>query len=271
MFPFLFQIGKYPFPPTYGVIVALTVVACYFMVRVYARWEGIDPKKAADGILTAALVGFLGAKLLEVAVSWRKVVDDPKQFLIIMGLSGGVFLGGLLSALFFGLWWMKRMNVSGLLTLDLVGMTGCLSMALARWACFASGCCHGKPTTLPWGVTFPEIAHKLHAALPYGPVHPTQLYESFGSAIVFAFLYRFYQRHKRFHGQVGALFLIIYGVMRYLIEFFRGDSARGFLFGGLLSTSQFICVFLILGGLAGYLYLARRHRLSGAPDWKAAR
>lgn len=272
MFPFLFQIklGGFIFPvPTYGVIVLITTITCTLIVRIYARWEGFDPKKTSEGILFSALIGLIGGKVMEVLVSWEKILHDPKQFLMIMLLSGGVFLGGLISALVFGLWHLGKLGIPRLLTLDLVALTACLAMAMARWACFASGCCHGQPTTMPWGVTFPEIAHKLHANIPYGPIHPTQIYMSLNSAIIFIILLWVY-RHKRYHGQIGTLYLFLYGIGRFIIEHYRGDANRGFLFGGLLSTSQFLCLFMIVGGAIGWILLARRHRLSGAPDWKRA-
>jgi phosphatidylglycerol:prolipoprotein diacylglycerol transferase len=65
-------------------------------------------------------------------------------------------------------------------------------------------------------------------------------------------------RKKSFNGQVFCSYLVFYGVARFLLEFFRGDLGRGFVFGGLLSTSQFISLFIVPAGILGYLYFRKQ-------------
>jgi phosphatidylglycerol:prolipoprotein diacylglycerol transferase len=133
---------------------------------------------------------------------------------------------------------------------------------VARWGCFFSGCCWGKPTDLPWAVTYPPLARQLHAGLPAVPVHPTQIYLSLNSLAIFLILVVIY-RGKRFHGQIIMTYLMLYSVSRFFIEFVRGDAGRGFVFGGLLSTSQFIGIILLVVAVAFYLVLARKARRRG--------
>ena len=93
------------------------------------------------------------------------------------------------------------------------------------------------------------------------PLHPTQLYESLATFLLFLYLmWRLSRKH--FTGQIILEYLILYSVFRFVIEFFRDDE-RGFLFGGLLSTSQFIGILTILGSLAAFYFL--RHRTREAP------
>ena len=77
-------------------------------------------------------------------------------------------------------------------------------------------------------------------------------------------------RHKRFHGRIISVYVLLYAITRFFLEFVRGDADRGFVFGGRLSTSQ--CLGLVLAVAAGVAYriLDTRHRLSGEPDWRPA-
>jgi phosphatidylglycerol:prolipoprotein diacylglycerol transferase len=140
-----------------------------------------------------------------------------------------------------------------------------LGQAIGREGCFAAGCCWGKPTTLPWGVEFGELAHRITGVPVDVHLHPTQLYESFASALLFLFLYRLHRR-KRFTGEVIAAYAVLYGLIRFLIEFVR-DDPRGDIFGLTsltgLSTSQLISLFVIVGGI---IFLVRRRRRANRED-----
>ena len=87
------------------------------------------------------------------------------------------------------------------------------------------------------------------------PLHPVQLYEAAVCLLLFVLLVRL-TRHKRFDGEVIIAYTLAYAIARFVIEYFRGDADRGFVFGGLLSTSQFIAT--ILGPVAIVLWLVRR-------------
>lgn len=267
MKPVLFHLGALPIPG-YGVMAVLAFCACYVMVRHFSRLEGWRSSTLVDAIAYSAFAGFFSAKALYLLVSWGEIVRHPRPFLLVL-TSGGVYLGGLIGGIAFGVWWFRRQRIPGAMALDILALTGALGIGIARWGCFLSGCCHGRPTELPWAVTFPETARALHAGLPAVPVHPTQVYLSLNSLAIFALLAWFYRR-KRFHGAVAGLYLVLYGFTRFFIEFARGDEIRGHVFGGVLSTSQLISLAVIAAGAALYLLLARRHRLSGAPDWTPA-
>ena len=86
------------------------------------------------------------------------------------------------------------------------------------------------------------------------PLHPVQIYESLASLILFFILWEWIKR-KQFDGQVFILYLALYSCMRFVIEFFRGDVERGFVLGGLLSTSQSISLVLIIIAIGLFFYL----------------
>jgi phosphatidylglycerol:prolipoprotein diacylglycerol transferase len=111
-----------------------------------------------------------------------------------------------------------------------------------------AGCCYGKPTTLPWGVTFTNEAAERLVGTPLDiPLHPTQLYEAGVELINFAILI-WLGRRQSFRGQIIGAYLFLYGVERGTIEFFRGDPGRTLMFHNSISLMQLVSVDLICAG-----------------------
>jgi phosphatidylglycerol:prolipoprotein diacylglycerol transferase len=169
--------------------------------------------------------------------------------------NGGLaYYGGLVAATITGVMFLRREHFPVGKGIDIVGAVLPLGIFFGRLGCFLGGCCFGSPTDPPLGLVFPPgsaasyeqfeaglLADKNLASLP---VHPTQLYESFGCLAIAAFLLLWLHPRKRFDGQVLLMFLILYAVLRFAIEFVRADD-RGALFG--LSTSQLIGVAIVAG------------------------
>ena len=117
-----------------------------------------------------------------------------------------------------------------------------LAQAFGRIGCFFAGCCYGKETHSHFGIAFPE-----HSLAPAGiPLVPTQLISSLGDFCIFLVLFKLYN-DKKLRPQTAAWYLILYSIGRFMIEFLRGDVERGFI--GILSTSQFISIFVCLVGI----------------------
>jgi phosphatidylglycerol:prolipoprotein diacylglycerol transferase len=139
-----------------------------------------------------------------------------------------------------------------------------VGQAIGRLGCFAAGCCHGRPTDVAWAVTFRDIYATRAVGTPIDtPLHPTQLYESAAAFLIFGFLLWLAAR-KKFDGQVVLAYVVLYSITRFVIEFYRGDAARGAVFNGMLSTSQFIAIVLVLAAALVYPYLARRRQRAAA-------
>jgi phosphatidylglycerol:prolipoprotein diacylglycerol transferase len=166
---------------------------------------------------------------------------------------GLVFYGGLLLTVGVTLAYMKWHRLPLWKWADLFSPPIALGLFFGRIGCFLAGCCYGKETSLPWGVIFkdPNSLARLSVSL-----HPTQLYEAAGCLVLFFFL-RWKEEKKAFDGQIFWLFLLLYAVLRFLIETVR-DDPRGFLFHGLLSTSQGIGIFLGILSLFMLFYLRRK-------------
>lgn len=267
MYPFLFQIGPIPVP-SYGVFAGIALIVAMLAARRVASIEGRDPQETMDTMFWSIMVGLVGARVLEAVINWERYFATPGGLRLLV-FSTGVFVGGFVAAIAFGGYRFHRTGLPALQGLDILAPVAAIIEALGRWGCFFSGCCWGTPTDLPWAVTFPETAQHIHRGLPGVPLHPTQLYFSLNGFVLLGIVIYVYA-HKRFHGQVITVFTALYAVSRFLLEYVRGDAERGFVLGGLLSTSQLISIGLFFVGVAGYVALDRRHRASGEPDWKPA-
>ena len=267
MCPILFHLGPIPVP-SYGVFAAIALVVAMLAVRKVAAIENRDPQETMDTMFWSIMVGLVGARVLEAAINWERYFATPGGLRLLV-FSTGVFFGGLVSALAFGAWRFHRTGLPVLQGLDILAPVAAITEAVGRWGCFLSGCCWGTPTDLPWAVTFPAVAQHLHRGLPGVPLHPTQIYFSLNGFLLLGIVVWVYAR-KRFHGQVITVFVALYAISRFLLEYVRGDAERGFVLGGLLSTSQLVALGLFVAAVAGYVALDRRHRVSGEPDWKPA-
>ena len=258
MFPRLIRIGSF-YLPTYGVVLAIAYLVGIWMLRRKARDEGLPEQKIFDFSLYVLAAAILGAKALLVIVEWRHYVENPRSLVEVLR-SGGVFYGGLIAATAVGIGYMKKHRLPAWKIADMGAPSIALGEAIGRWGCFAAGCCYGKPTDGPLGVRFTDpFAHDA-VGTPLGvPLHPTQIYLSVNAFLIFLILQWAYRR-RTFDGEVFWLYILLYAITRGLIENFRGDSVRGFLVPGVLSTSQFIGLIGAAAAVGMLVFLSRRRR-----------
>ncbi len=213
--------------------------------------EGVNASLIYDLGLYLALSALAGAKLLLFITDFQYYLDNPNEIFSLSSFrAGGVFYGGFLAAVLVAIWFSRKHKISFKKLADLFSPGIALGLAIGRLGCFSSGCCYGRPTHVPWAATFTNPYSQQIVGVPLNiPLHPTQLYESAACFLIFLFLWR-HLKNRRFQGQTFILFLFLYSVTRFIIEFFRGDEDRGIWFNGLLSTSQIISLGLcVLGGL----------------------
>ena len=254
MFPRLLHLGNFNLP-TYGVMAALGLVFGLLLIVKLGREQGIDPDKLWNLGIIAILSGVLGSKILMVLVDFGYYSEHPREVFALSTLqAGGVWSGGLLLALVMCVWYMRRNQMPVLASCDVFVPGLALGHAFGRIGCFAAGCCWGRETHVPWAVTFHNPLAAQIVGTPLGvPLHPTQLYEFVLELLNCVFLV-WLLRRKRFEGEILGAYLIIYGIGRYFIEFFRGDPGRGQLFG-FMSDTQGIAILLVIAG--GLLWLRR--------------
>jgi phosphatidylglycerol:prolipoprotein diacylglycerol transferase len=244
---------------TYGVLLAIAFLAGLWIAGRQAKKAGLDANRITDMAVYVLIAGLVGAKLLLLVVEWSYFSKNPRELLSIFQ-SGGVFYGGLLGALPVAWWYIRRHSLPGWRTADVLAPGVALGQGLGRLGCFAAGCCFGRPADVPWAVTFRDPYATRTVGTPLDTaLHPTQIYESLAVFAIFGFLLWLSSR-RTFDGQVMLAYVALYSVVRFLIEFYRGDAARGTVFGGMLSTSQFIAILLVLGAALLYPYAARRNK-----------
>jgi phosphatidylglycerol:prolipoprotein diacylglycerol transferase len=216
----------------------------------------VDPEKILDLCLYIILAAVAGSRLLYVATRPDYFLAHPLE--VVMIWKGGlVFYGGFLGAALAALLYVRRQGLPLGKCADIAALALPLGHCLGRIGCFMAGCCYGKPSDLPWAVTFshPE------ALAPLGiPLHPTQLYHAFGNLIIFLSLL-FLRRHKRFDSQLFWLYLIFYGMIRSLLEVFRGDD-RGAVLLDLFSLSQVLGVTIAVVSAGVFFALWKQNRAS---------
>lgn len=234
MHPVLLKIGFLTIH-TYGLFVALAVLAAMWMGARLAKARQIPPEKVMDMTSYAVLVGFLGARLLYVVLNPSFFRGDWLGVLRVWE-GGLVFYGGFIGALATIFVYIRRHKLPAGVIFDILAVVAPLGHAIGRMGCFSAGCCYGEPSDLPWAVTFTD---PLTLAYPTDiPLHPTQLYSVIANLLIFTVLLILYRR-AACSGRLFLVYMFIYGIVRTIIEMFRNDL-RGFLFDGMLSTSQAI-------------------------------
>ena len=267
MYPELFHIGSFPIN-TYGVLLALAFLSALLLAARLAARDGLPRERIYDLGLWMLLAALLGSKILMLWTepSYR---ENPWQLVSLDFLrSGGVFYGGFIGAVVVGYILMRRYGLPWWKTADAFAPGIALGLGLGRQGCFAAGCCWGKPTSLPWGVRFTELGHEITGVPIDTHLHPTQLYESAAAFLIFFFLLWLHRR-RRFDGQVILLFAVLYGVVRFCVEFLR-DDPRGDIAGLTtltgLSTSQMISLIIGTGSLVLLIMRWRRAASSLNPQ-----
>ncbi|MFQ6083913.1 MAG: prolipoprotein diacylglyceryl transferase [Candidatus Aminicenantia bacterium] len=262
MFPVLIKIGPLTIH-TYGFLMALGVLLGLIFIFWQAKKQELPSNKLADLAFYAILISLFGAKVFLFFGNFSYYTTYPKEILS-MARSGGVFQGGLIFGFLFTLWFLKKNKLPAWKVADIVAPALALGHSIGRLGCFSAGCCYGRASSLPWGVTFKsEYAHSLTGIPINFPIHPTQLYEAILNFLNFLVLFVILKK-KKFEGQVFALYLINYSIIRYFVEFYRGDhSQQAFLIKGLspytsLSTFQLICIIGFIFGIFLYRFLKKK-------------
>jgi len=245
----LIHLGPVPLY-AYGTLLALAFIIGIRVAQVRARPRGVSPDLVLDLSLYILIGAIVGSRLLHVAANWGDYRPAPAGIFKIW--EGGLsFQGGVIGAILFGAWFLRNKKISFWTMADIVIPSVPLGQALGRIGCFLNGCCYGRPTGLPWGITFPPDSF---AAQEYGPVHhihPAQLYSAAANLLVFALLLIYSKRDRR-AGETLCLYGVLSGSVRFGLEFLRGDEPPAW---GPLTLYHLISLGIVAAalGLWGYL------------------
>ncbi len=253
MHPVLIRIGPLTIH-TYGFFIAIGFLTALWLAAREARKQGIPSARIFDLCFYILLAAIVGSRLFFILINAEHYLRHPLDA-IKLWEGGLVFYGGMILAIPVTLWYVKKFGVNVWVTADIFAPPIAIGHAIGRLGCLAAGCCYGKAAeNLPWGIIFtdPECLAPTNVKL-----HPTQLYESAGELLIFVALIALRNR-KTFNGELFMVYLACYAVLRFIVEFFRGDAGRGFLAEG-LSLSQGISTLLFIAGVAGFIALRKRH------------
>ena len=264
MFPRIFSTDFFVLH-TFGVFLAAAYLAALWWLLRGAKREGLKSDSIAGLGMWIVIGAIVGAKALMVVRFYRDYVANPADLWSLATLqSAGDFYGGFIGAILAALIYFRRHpELPAWETADLCAPAIALGQAIGRIGCFMAGDDYGRPTDLPWAVTFRHPDAADIGGAPLGiPLHPVQLYESLACLVLFFVLVRL-ARNKKFDGEIILAYSSLYALARYFLEFLRGDADRGFVLGGLLSTSQAIAVVTLV--ICILLFMKRKPRITRIP------
>jgi phosphatidylglycerol:prolipoprotein diacylglycerol transferase len=253
----LIKIGDQEFITLYGLCIAIGVLCCVLILFKFAKGrvkDGFIDFLFYNGIASIA-IGFFSATLFQSVYNFidaRKINPNAK-----FELGGMTFIGGLIGGVvtFLTIYFIFRKKFENRLV-DIISLLPCcilVAHGFGRIGCFFAGCCYGVRTDSFLGVQFPFLDYK---------VHPTQLYEAVFLFVMCAVCLYLYLKKGFKHNL--SLYLVTYGIFRFLIEYIRGDDRGGFIPG--ISPSQFWSILMVVAGVAVYFlleyaYKARKKQL----------
>lgn len=244
----------------------LTYLVAFGLFMLLARLRVAQPWHAAagwrrediDDLLVWGVAGVVIGGRLGYVLFYKPgyYFDNPLEVFAVWK-GGMAFHGGMLGVIAAMAWWARRRRRHWLDVTDLIAPCVPVGLASGRIGNFINGELWGRPAdpALPWAMVFPQSGSDL-------PRHPSQLYQFALEGLLLAALLWLYARRPRPTGQVSGAFLVGYGTLRFVVEYFRepdaflGLQALGF------SRGQWLCVPMVAIGVALWLWGARRGALA---------
>ncbi|MEO6033933.1 MAG: prolipoprotein diacylglyceryl transferase [Verrucomicrobiota bacterium] len=248
MHPIAIYIGKYPVH-WYGIFVATGFLLGIWTASRRGLRNAIPPETVMDFAPWLMLGVIAGARILHVITYWREEFANKPWTEVFMVQHGGlVFYGGFFGAVIATLIYTRWKKIPVFKFADVLAPSISLGHAFGRIGCLMTGCCFGKECHAPWAIYFP-VGHATHpSGSPALPVHPAQIYETLLNFALYFFLVWLYRR-KKFDGQIFAVYLLAYAVLRSFVEMFRADyQPSEYFFNGAISPGQFVSIGIFLAG-----------------------
>jgi phosphatidylglycerol:prolipoprotein diacylglycerol transferase len=255
MQPVLFKIGSFPVH-SYGVMFAVAFLIATYIAARRAEKEGIPSQTIFSlGLLlmVSAIVGARVFHILQHTRSYGFLTNIAEIW--ESGLSGLAFYGGFILALVVGSVYIRWGGLSVAGVMDILAPSLMLGTGIGRVGCFLAGCCFGKPTSLPWGVTFPESSMVTLELGRMEKIHPTQLY-SFVSLLVIFFILLVLRKHMKIKGMLFLVSILMYSVHRFFIDLLRYYTPDERM--GSLATSQVMSIIAAIVSIAIMIFLNTR-------------
>ena len=221
MHPILFHIGPFEVR-AWGIMVVLGIIVGTLLISRLARKTGfIKEEQVLDFVIYAVVAAIIGARIWEVAFSWQAYVNNPLDALKFW--NGGLSIqGGILGGLLFAIWFVKKHRIDFWEFADLLAPGLILGQGIGRIGCFLNGDAFGIPTKSIFGVSY-QTGTPAFAAYGSTPLFPAELFEAGGDMAILVILL-FMIKKKPTRGIVILTYFILYSLLRFVLEFWRGDS-----------------------------------------------
>jgi len=254
MHPTLVHLGPLPLH-SYGFMLALSFFLGILLASRRAPARGISPDVVFDTALVIVFASILGARALYVVFHLEEM-SSPLDMIALW--SGGLTMyGGVLAAMAAAFYYLRRRRVRFLAMADVMAPSLGLGLGLTRIGCFLNGCCYGRPTTGPLGVHFPPDSY-VTRMFGDAALHPAQLYSSVTGLLILGILL-LADRKRGPEGRIFGLYLMLDGVGRFILDFFRSYEANAYIVGG-LTVNQIIAVGLVALGVITLVMGAKQPR-----------
>ena len=225
----------------YGIFIGIGAMLAITLGEKLGKKNGLKEGLITDFAIYALIFGILGARLYYVIFEWDYYSNHLDEILSIR--NGGLAIyGGILTGIVVATIFSKIKKVSLVKILDSIAPGVVLAQGIGRWGNFTNGEAHGEVTNVPWAILVDGKR-----------VHPTFLYESIIDVSIFLLLYFYFDKKKKFDGQITALYLIFYGLGRFFVEGMRTDS----LYLGPIRISQLVSLVLVVCGVV-YFVIKRK-------------
>ena len=227
----------------YGILIATGALLGVLMGDKLAKEEGLKENIVSDFILIGIIPSVIGARIYYVIFEWSYYKDHINEIFAIR--NGGLAIyGAIITGLIIAYIYSNKKDVEFFKLIDVMSPGLALGQGIGRWGNFINMEAHGGPTDLPWGIMVDGVK-----------VHPTFLYESIVDISLALFLYFYLSKHKKFDGQMIAVYGIVYGIGRFFIEGMRTDS----LYIGGIRVSQLVSLVFIALGI--YIYIIKGRKI----------
>ncbi|OQA89507.1 MAG: Prolipoprotein diacylglyceryl transferase [Elusimicrobia bacterium ADurb.Bin231] len=237
MHPLLLQIGFLKIH-TYGVFVAIAFFVSYKILIRYASGIGVEREKMETMVFWTFIISILGARIHYVLYFLKDFIASPLEIFKIWN-GGLVFFGGFIGGLTGAVYFIRKYGLRFDQMSDILAIALSIGQAIGRLGCFFAGCCYGTRCSGIFCVVFPEDSLAPHGV----ELFPVQILSSLLLFAIFWFLRYLYPKQK-VSGRICAMYLMLYGIKRFFVEFLRGDFRGRYIWGLTVTQMAAICMFL---------------------------
>lgn len=252
MYNDIFSVGPFTVHG-YGLMIGVGVIVAMLLGEAIAKKRGLNPDTIYSLTLLCAFFGFVSAKLLFCIVEFESLLEEP---LSVLASNGFVVYGGIIGGILAAYIYCRVKKLCFIDYFDIALPCVAVAQGFGRIGCFLAGCCYGRETDSAIGIVFTDSNFAPNGV----KLIPTQLISSAGMFLIAAVLFLYLKRSTR-QGRTGALYLILYSIGRFGVEFLRNDH-RGEV--GIFSTSQFISVFIVVIGII--VFATRKERVEAQEE-----